>query len=99
MEEAILQIRGGDGLTDVVVVIAFVIFIDWCDWSFGVKAFQANPLPHPDLFGWLNGKHYRKPMQHASYKSSRFELRMNNVNDNMCPGLAMADENEFVMSY
>jgi hypothetical protein len=27
MEEAVLQLRGGDGLTDVVAVIAFVIFI------------------------------------------------------------------------
>lgn len=38
-------------------------------------------------------------MQHTSYKSSRFELQMAGVNDNMCPGLAMADENGFVMSY
>jgi hypothetical protein len=38
-------------------------------------------------------------MQHTSYKSSRFELEMASVNDNMCPGLSMADENGFVMSY
>ena len=38
-------------------------------------------------------------MQHTSYKSSRFELQMADVNDNMCPGLAMADEDGFVMSY
>ena len=99
MEEAILQLRGGDELTDVVAVIAFVIFINWYDSLFGVKAFQANPLPHQDPFGWLNGKYDRKPMQHTSYKSSRFELQMAGVNDNMCPGLAMADENGFVMSY
>lgn len=54
MEEAILQ---GDGLTEVVAVIAFVIFADWYDSLFGVKAFQANPLPHQDPFGWLSGKY------------------------------------------
>ena len=99
MEEAILQLRGGDGLRDVVGVIAFVIFMNWYDSLFGVEGFQANPLPHQDPFGWLNGKYDRKPMQHTSYKSSRFELEMAGVNDNMCPGLAMADENGFVMSY
>jgi hypothetical protein len=57
MEEAILQIRGGDGLTDVVAVIAFVIFINWYDSLFGVEAFQANLLPHQDPFGWLSGKY------------------------------------------
>ena len=99
MVEAILQIRGGDGLIDVVAVIAFVIFMNCYDSLFGTQAFQANPLPHQDSFGWLNGKYDRKPMQHTSYKSSRFELRMAGVNDNMCPGLTMADENGFVMSY
>ena len=29
MEEAVLRLRGGDGLADVVVIIAFVIFINW----------------------------------------------------------------------
>lgn len=31
MEEAVLQLRGGDGLTNVAIVIAFVIFINWYD--------------------------------------------------------------------
>lgn len=57
MEEAVLQIREGDGLTNIVAVIAFVIFINWYDSLFGVKAFQVNPLPHQDPFGWLNGKY------------------------------------------
>jgi hypothetical protein len=57
MEEAVLQLRGGDGLTDVVGILAFVIFINWYDSLFGVKAFQANPLPHQDPFGWLSGKY------------------------------------------
>ncbi len=45
MEEAVLQIRGGDGLTDIVGILAFIIFINWYDSLFGVKAFQVNPLP------------------------------------------------------
>ena len=57
MEEAVLELRGGDGLTDVVAVIAFVIFMNWYDSLFGVKAFQANPLPHQDPFGWLSCKY------------------------------------------
>jgi hypothetical protein len=51
MEEAILQLRGGDGLTDVAAVIVLVIFFNWYDPFFGVEAFQANPLPHQDPFG------------------------------------------------
>ena len=42
-------------------------------------SFQSVPLPHQDPFGWLNGKYDRKPMQHTSYKSSRFELEMAGV--------------------
>lgn len=59
MEEAVLQLRGGDGLTDVVGVIAFVIFVNWYGWLFGVEAFQAHPLslPHMDPFNWLSGKY------------------------------------------
>ena len=55
MEEAVLVLRGGDGLTDVVGILAFVIFINWYDSLFGVKAFQANPLAHQDPFGCLIG--------------------------------------------
>jgi len=57
MEEAVLQLRGGDGLTDIVTVIAFVIFVNWYDSLFGVEAFQANLLPHKDPFGWWSGKY------------------------------------------
>ena len=60
MEEAILQLRGGDGLTDVAAIIAFVIFMNWYDSLFGTQAFQANPLPHQDPFGWLGGKYDSK---------------------------------------
>ena len=44
-------------MTDVVAVIAFVIFMNWYDSLFGVQAFQANPLPHQDPFGWFGGKY------------------------------------------
>ena len=46
MEEAVLPLLGGDGLTDMFGILAFVMFINWYDYLFGVKAFQANPLPH-----------------------------------------------------
>ena len=39
MEKVILQLRGNDGLTDIVAVI---IFINWYDSLFGVEAF--NPI-------------------------------------------------------
>ena len=57
IEEAVLQLHGGDGLTNVVGILAFVIFINWYDSLFGVQAFQANPLPHQDPFDWLSGKY------------------------------------------
>ena len=31
IEEAILQLRGGSGVTDLMVVFAFVVFINWYD--------------------------------------------------------------------
>jgi len=66
MEEAVLQLRGGSGLTDVVGIIAFIIFINWCDSQFGVEGFQGDPLPHMDPIGWLNNKYDRKP--NGTYK-------------------------------
>ena len=60
MEEAVLELRGGDGLTDIVGIIAFVIFVNWYDSLFSVEALQANPLPHHDPFGWLTGKYNSK---------------------------------------
>ena len=60
MEEAILQLRGGDGLTDVVAVIAFVILFNFYDSLFVVKAFQTNPLQYQNTLGWLNGKYNSK---------------------------------------
>ena len=101
MEEAVLQLRGGgDGLTDVVAVIAFVIFINWYDSLFSVEAFQANPLPHQDPFGWLSGKYNSKNAgngQCLSHPPSRFERETLHTMKQMCA--ASADENGFVMNY
>ena len=100
MEEAVLQLRGGEGLTDVVAVIAFVIFINWYDSLFGVEAFQANPLRHQDPFGWLSGKYDSKNAgngQCLSHPPSRFERETLYTMKQMCA--ASADENGFVMSY
>jgi hypothetical protein len=38
-------------------------------------------------------------MQHTSYKSSKFELEIAGIKDNICPGLVMPDENGFVRIY
>ena len=96
MEEAILQIRGGDGLKDLILFIAVYIFLRWTDSPSGVDGFQQNPLPHQDPFGWLSGKYDVKPVQQRSHKSSIFDQRM--VKD-MCPESGTADKNGFVMSY
>lgn len=41
IEEVVLEL-GDDGLINVVGIIAFVIFINWYNSLFVVKAFQAN---------------------------------------------------------
>ena len=72
MEEAILQIRGGDGLTDVVTILAFVIFVNWYDSLFGAQAFQANLLPHQDPFGWLSGKYNSENVAPSSSRPTTY---------------------------
>jgi hypothetical protein len=72
MEEAVLRLRGGDGLTDLVAVIAFVIFMNWYDSLFGVKAFQANPLPHQDPYGWLTGKYNSENVAPSSSRPTTY---------------------------
>ena len=101
MEEAILQIRGGDGLTDLAAVFAFVIFINLYNSYFGVKGFQPNyHLPHLDPVGWMGGK-YSKPhpsnSQCPSYPPSRFDRETLHRIKHICT--ASADENGFVMTY
>ena len=99
LEEAILRLRGGD-LTDLVTIIAFVIFMNYYDSLFGTQAFQANPfLPHQDPFGWL-GKYDSKNAgngQSLSHSPSRFERETLHTMKQM--RAASADENGFVMSY
>ena len=93
MEEAVLQLRGNDGVT-------FVIFINWYDSLFGVEAFQANPLPHQDPFGWLTGKDDSKNdgnVQCSSHPTSRLERETFHTMKQMCA--ASVDENGFVMNY
>jgi hypothetical protein len=55
IEEAILQLRGGDGLTDLVGVITFVIVRNWLNSLLGMDSFQANPLSDMDPIGWVQG--------------------------------------------
>jgi len=98
MEEVIFQLRGGDGLSDVVAIIAFVSFMNWYDSLFGVEAFQAYPLPHMDPIGWANGKYdYRNAEQRSSHSSAQFERKALHQTKQMCA--ASADENGFMMSY
>jgi hypothetical protein len=67
--------------------LAFVIFINWYDSLFGVKAFQANILPHQDPFGWLSGKYDSKNAgngQCLSHPPSRFERETLHTMKQMC---------------
>ena len=50
MEEAVLQIRGGDGLIEVLGIIAFFIFVQWHSSRFAVEAFQ--PIINQNYRGW-----------------------------------------------
>ena len=72
IEEAILQLRGSDGLTYVITILAFVIFLNWYDLLFGAQAFQANPLPHQDLFGWLSGKYNSENVAPSSSRPTTY---------------------------
>lgn len=53
IEETIVAMRGGDQLTDIATFIGFILFMNWLDSLSG--AFQANPFPHRDPLGWLQG--------------------------------------------
>lgn len=75
MEEAVLRLRGGDGLTDVAAVIAFVIFINWYDSLLGVEAFESNPLPHQDPFGWWSGKYSKNVVPYDSRPTTCLEMQ------------------------
>jgi len=68
MEKAILQLRSGHGLTDVVAIMIFVTFMNWLD---GAKSFQINLPPHMDPMGWLQGS-YNQPKTGSYSKSPAF---------------------------
>lgn len=85
-EDAILKLRGGYGTFYVEVILGFIILINWLDPGYGFKGIY---MPHMDTIGWINGKYDNKPMPHISYKSyksSKFELDMAGITDEMCPG-------------
>ena len=48
MEEVILQIRGGDSFLDLLMIIAFVSFVNWFD---GANAFQPVIPPYINPIG------------------------------------------------
>ena len=82
------------------MIITFVILANYYKSILGVEAFQANPLPHQDPFGWLNGKYKSKNVVNGHclpHPPSRFELETLHRIKQMCADLA--DENESVMSY
>jgi hypothetical protein len=63
LKEAVLQLRGGDGLTDTIFILAFVIFVNWYDAFISngkAKALSVVPFPHQDVSGWLSGKYSSK---------------------------------------
>ena len=95
INQAILELRGGD-------------LFDWASLAFIIAMYKVHqatsmktnvPMPHMDPFGWISGKYNKqpKPMNYSTYRSSRFQLEMDGVNDNMCS--STPDEEGFVMSY
>jgi len=86
IDEAILQLRGGS-LTDLAVILAFVIFANWLDSLYGVEAFQQVPLPHMDPHGWISGKYDSKNAgnpQCLANPPSRFERDTLHTMKQMC---------------
>ena len=52
-----------------------------------VNSFQNIPLPHMDPVSWLNDRYDRKPMQQTNHKSSKFQIEMAGITNEMCTGL------------
>jgi hypothetical protein len=50
LEEMILETRGGD-LTEVIGIMVFIFFVNWCDHITAVNGLQPNLPPH---LQWLN---------------------------------------------
>ena len=83
MTSTILQLRGVYGFSDIAAIIAFIILVNWLYSLYGVKSFQADPLPHMDPFGWLTGSYnHQKPFptsrpRSVSNKSTALQLSQN----------------------
>ena len=78
------------------MIVAFVIFVNWYNSLFDVKAFEIKPFPH---FDWFSSKYDSKNAgngQCLSRPPSRFERDILHTMKQMCA--ASADENGFVMS-
>lgn len=67
IDEAILRLRGGDGLPDLIAIMIFVVFMNWLD---GAESFQQILPPHMDPIGWAQGNYnYNQPKTGNSSKS------------------------------
>ena len=59
MQEAILQVRGGDGIIHVAMVLLVLMFINYYNnflHTFGIEAFETNYLPYQDPIGRVLGR-------------------------------------------
>lgn len=60
-------LRGG---ADIAAIIGFVILVNWLNSLSGVESFQAQPLPHMDPFGWLQGSSNHPKTGSSGYSQS-----------------------------
>lgn len=59
-DQAVLQIRGGDGMAELIGILVFVILANWYTSHLSTEAFQQNALPHHNPYGWFSGTHNSK---------------------------------------
>lgn len=100
IDEAILELRGGAGLTDLAYIIGFIIVGGWLNSLHTGESFQSVPLPHMDPFGWHSGKYDSRSAgnrQSLAQPPSQFERDTLHTMKQMCA--ASIDENGFVMSH
>ena len=71
LEEAIIRLRGGDGFTDITIILLFYAFINWID---GASGFQNYLPPHLDVVGWFNGKYDTSLIPGQSPSSTRLSV-------------------------
>lgn len=76
-------LRGSDKLTDIAVIIGFVILVNWLNSLSGVESFQAQPLPHMDPFesrltmeSWLQGSSNHPKTGSSDYSQSPTSLEI-----------------------